>query len=154
MQIIILILIIFTFFNPNLGSWTFIVLSALLEVWIVLTNLSRIKVKNENNKYTSKEVEVIERYKLFFQYPFASKMLSPVFSAIQLSTFVLVPWLLYKGLYINAAIIGLNYFIAPQLAVILNPQFFLHDNIDKGKIKDTLQLLKFKQDMNAIDSAL
>jgi len=154
MQIIVLIPIVIAFFNPGIGSVIFIVVSALLELWIILANLSKIKVKNEDNKYTPKEVEVIERYRLFFQYPTASRIISPMLSAIQLSAFILVPWLLFKGLYIQAVIIGANYFVASQLAVILNPQFFLHDNLDKGKIKDPIQLLRFKQDMNAIDSAL
>lgn len=154
MQIIVLIPIVIAFFRPGMGSVIFIVVSALLELWVTLSNLTKIKVRNEDNKYTPKEIEVIERYKLFFQYPFASKMLSPMFSGIQLSVFVLVPWLLFKGLYINAAIIGLNYLLASHLAVILNPKFFLHDNIDKGKIKNPMQLLMFKQDMDAIDSAL
>ncbi len=154
MQILALALVVFTFLSPWLGSITFIVIVAMLEVWIILVNLSKIKVNNKNNKYTPEEVGAIEHYRLFFRYPFASKILSPVFSGIQLSVFVLVPWLIFKGLYFNAVVIGLNYFIASQLAVMLNPQFFLHDNVDKGKIKDPIQLLRFKQDMDVVDSAL
>jgi hypothetical protein len=154
MQILVLILIIITFINPMIGSIIFMLVGGFLEILVILANQNKIRVKNNDNKYTLKEVEVVERYRLFFQYSFASKILSPIFSAIQLSVFILVPWLLYRGLFVNAIIIGINYFVAGQLAVILNPQFFLHDNVDKGKIKDPLQLLKYKQDMEAIDSAL
>ncbi|MDO8657596.1 MAG: hypothetical protein Q7K55_02550 [Candidatus Levybacteria bacterium] len=154
MQLLIVPLIIYSFINPNLGLTIFIVIVALLEAWIVICNLRKVKVKNENNKYTSKEVEVIEKYRLFFQYPFASKMLSPIFSAIQLSVYIMVPLAIFKGLYVHALLIGVNYFISTNLAVILNPQFFLHDNLDKGRIKDPSQLLKYRYDMDAIDSAL
>lgn len=154
MRFVVLGLVILTFFKPVLGSWAFIIVVALLELWIVLANISKIQVKNENNKYTPKEVEMIERYRLFFQYPFASRIFSPAFSAIQLAVFPLVPWLLIKGLFIQAIVIGLNYFVATQLAVILNPQFFLHDNIDKGKIKKPEFIAQFTEDMNAIDTAL
>lgn len=154
MRFLILGIVLLTFFKPTLGSWVFIIIVALLELWILLANRSKIKVKNESNKYTPKEVEVIERYRLFFQYPFASRIFSPAFSAIQLAVFPLVPWLLIKGLFIQAIVIGLNYFVATQLAVILNPKFFLHDNIDKGKIKKPEFIAQFTEDMNAIDSAL
>lgn len=154
MQFLILGLVIFSFFNPNIGSWTFIIVAALLELWVILANLSKIKVNNENNKYTLNEVKIIERYRLFFQYPFICRELSATFSAIHLAVFPLVPWLLIKGYYIQALIIGINYFIVAQLAVILNPQFFLHDNLDKGKIKDPKYIAQFTEDMTAIDSAL
>lgn len=154
MRLIILALVIACFWKAEIGSILFIAVAFLLELWIILANLSKVKVKNENNKYTAEEVNVIERYRLFFQYPTASRMLSPMLSAIQLSVFLLVPWLLFKGLYVQAIIIGANYFIASQLAVILNPQFFLHDNLDKGKIKDQNYRDRFTRDMHAIDSAL
>ncbi len=153
-MILILLLVATSFWKPAIGSILFIVVAFLLEGWILLTNLRKISVKNEDNKYTPKEVEVIERYHLFFQYPTACRILSRMFSAIQLSVFLLVPWLLFKGLYIQATIIGLNYFFSSQLAVILNPQFFLHDNLDKSKIKDLSMKLTMTEDMHAIDSAL
>lgn len=154
MQFLILGLVILSFLKPMLGSWIFIVTAALLELWIILANQTKIKVKNDNNKYTKKEVEMIERYRLFFQFPIASRILSSTFSVISLAVFPLVPWLIVKGLYVQAIIIGLNYFIANQLAVILNPQFFLHDNLDKGKIKKPEHIIQFTENMNAIDSAL
>jgi len=154
MRYIVLAVVILTFFKSTIGSWIFIALAAILELWVILANLTKIRVKNENNKYTPKEVEIIERYRLFFKYPFVSRILSPAFSAIHLAVFPLVPWLLIKGLYIQGVIIGLNYFVAAQLAVILNPQLFLHDNLDKGRIKDFEQILRFTEDMEAIDSAL
>ena len=153
-MIFILLLVAISFWKPVIGSILFIVVAFLLEGWIFLANRSKIKVRNEDNKYTPKEVEVIERYRLFFQHPLACRILSRMFSAIQLAVFLLVPWLLFKGLYIQATIIGLNYFLSSQLAVILNPQFFLHDNLDKSKIKDLSMELAMTEDMNAIDSAL
>ncbi len=153
-MIVTLILLAISFWKPNTGSILFISFAFLLECWIFLANLQKIEVKNENNKYTSKEVEVIKRYRLFFQYPIISRILSRMFSGIQLSVFILVPWLLFKGVYIQALIIGLNYFISQQLALILNPQFFLHNNLDKGKIKNPSVKSKMTEDMYAIDSAL
>lgn len=154
MRFVILAIVIFSFFKPFAGSILFIAVAAILELWVIIANKNKIKVKNDNNKYTWKEIEVIERYRLFFSFPFASRQLSAAFSGIQLAVFPLVPWFLYKGLYIQAVIIGLNYFITTQLSVILNPQFFLHDNLDKGKIKNPKHIAEYTEDMKAIDSAL
>jgi len=154
MKFLILGIVLLTFFKPIFGSWLFIIIVALMEIGIALISLSKIKVKNDNNKYTLKEIEMIERYRLFFQYPFASRELSSTFSAVQLAIFPLVPWLIIKGLFIQAIVIGINSFVATQLSVILNPQFFLHDNLDKGKIKKPEYITQFTEDMNAIDSAL
>lgn len=154
MRLIAFVLVIFSFFSPSIGSWSFIGMAVLFETYALFLNLSKAKVKNNDKKYTNDEVEIIERYHIFFRYPMASRMLSPLFSAIQLSAFVLVPWLLLNGLFIQAILIGINYFVAQQFAVILNPQFFLHDNIDKGKIKDPIAKLQFTRDMHTIDSAL
>lgn len=154
MQIIIVGLIILTFIYPLVASWVFIGIALLLELWFILANRSKIKVKNIDNVYTSHEIKMIERYQLFFQYPMACRALSSAFSMIHLATFLLTPWLLIKGIYLQAVLIGLNYFITTQLSVMTNPQFFLHDNLDKGRIKDPQQRLEFYVDMEAIDSAL
>jgi uncharacterized membrane protein YfcA len=154
MQFIILGFIILSFIFPNIGSWIFIIFIVLLDLWIILAHFSKIKLNNKNLKYSIKEAEVIERYHIFFRYPFISRILSQIFSGIQLSTFVLVPWLLFNQLFLQAFLIGLNYFIAVNLSVTLNPQLFLHDNIDKKKIKDKAHITEFTEDMLAIDSAL
>jgi len=154
MQFLIFGLVIYCFFNPNVGSWILIAIVALFEAWILLANQTKIKVKNKNNKYTQKEVELIEKYRLFFQYPFFCRSLSRVFSATQLSAFILVPLFLINSLIPQAIIIGINYFIASQFAVILNPQFFLHDNIDKRRVKDPKLIARYTENMLAIDSAL
>lgn len=154
MRLVLLILVIFTFFNPKWGSIVYIVFAALMGLWVILANISKVQVNNENGKYTPDEIEVIERYHLFFRYPFISRILSTMFSGMQIATFILVPWLLFKGQYIQSVVLIINYFVTQQLSVTLNPQFFLHDNVDKGKIKDPVYLEKFVRDMHNIDSAL
>lgn len=154
MRLLILFLIIFTLFNAKIGSIVFISVALLTELWVFITNFSKIRIKNDDNKFTDGEIKIIEKYHLFFRFPMAGRVLSPMFSAIQLSVFILVPWLLFKGQYIQGIIIGLNYFVAGQIAVILNPQFFLHDNLDKNKIKDVDVRKDFEEDMHNIDSVL
>lgn len=156
MRLIILFLVIYAFINTSVGSTIFLIIAFILNAYIFILNKSKakVKLKKSSKNYTQGEIKMIEKYHIFFRYPTASRMLSPVFSAIQLSAFVLVPLFLYKSLWIQAVLTGVNYFIASQFAVILNPQFFLHDNVDKNKIKDQKMLEKYKKDMQVIDSAL
>lgn len=156
MRIIILALVIATIWKANIGSIVFILVAFLLESLSFFANakLSKSKWNNKNNIYNQNEVYVIEKYPLFFKFPIASRIFSATFSGIQMSAFILVPWLLYGGLYVQAIIIGINYFIAGQLSVINNPKFFLHDNLEKEKIKDETIKKEFTVEMNSIDSAL
>lgn len=156
MRLIVLAVVIYTFFNPDVGSVIFLGLAGLLDLYIFILNKSKIKVKlkKTSKKYTQEEIKMIEKYHIFFRYPTASRMLSSVFSAFQLSTFIMVPLFLYKGLWIQSVLTVVNYFISSQFAVILNPQFFLHDNVDKNKIKDPIMMERYRKDMHTIDSAL
>jgi len=149
-----LFFLIFSLLNPTIGSSIYIIFLILFETYITFVQINKIKVKNIDSKYTHAEIEIIERYHVFFQYPIVSRFFSSVLSGIQLSTFILTPWFLLKGLWIQGILVGINYFIASQLAVILNPQHFLHDNIEKNRIKDQELKERFKRDMEILDSAL
>lgn len=153
MKLVVSAFVIYVFFNPSLGSWLYLGLIILLMGWISLVSKQKITPKSPD-KYTPDEIAVIEKYPIFFQYPFVSRNLSATFSAIQLSTFILVPLLLIKMQYIQAIILGISYFFTAGYAVKLNPQFFLHDNLDKGKIKDFKTRWEFEMEMRAIDNAL
>src|SRR3989344_404072 len=149
MQVILIPLIILVIWKPFWGSIIYLVMYGMMIIWITQAGkYSQIKVNNKNNKWTDQEVKVIEKYNLFFQYPVACRILSTLFSGFQLAVFLLTPYLIYRGLWIPAIIIGVSYFISPQFSVTLNPQFFLHDNLDKGKFKEGHEFYKkYKSEM-------
>lgn len=153
MKLVVSAFVIYIFFNPTLGSWLYLGFIALLMGYIILVSQQKISPKNPD-LYTPDELAVIEKYPIFFQYPFISRNLSATFSAIQLSSIILVPLLLIKTQYFQAIILGISYFFTAGYAVKLNPQFFLHDNLDKGKIKDFKARWEFEMEMHAIDNAL
>lgn len=93
------------------------------------------------------EVAVVKKYHLFFKFPFASRQFSGALSAVQLSTFIWVPWLLYNGLWLTAVAIGGNYFVAGYLAMQLNPRLFLQRASGAAA-------LYAESELSAIDSAV
>lgn len=153
MKLVVLGLVIYAFFNAVVASWIFIAISFLLITWIFLANRDKVEVTNKK-KYNEVEIEMIETYHLFFRYPTMTRMLSRTFSAIQMATYVLMVLLLFKGLIVQFFLVAVIYFFSQQYAVILNPQFFHHDNIEHNRIKDDRQRLIVKMKMYAIDSAL
>lgn len=158
MKIPVLLLLLGVLWKPFVGFliYIYIAVYALMIIWILLDQKAGgVKVKNENNKYTLDEFQVIEKYYIFLRYPFVSRSLSAMFSGFQIAVFVLTPYFAYKALWIPAILVAISYFVSPQFSVKLNPQFFLHDNLDKGKIKDGHEFYQqYSTEMKAIDSTL
>lgn len=122
--------LVWSFFDPLWASKVFLfIFIAAFEGYIFLMSRAgqadRLEAFTEPLYLNPDEVVVIKKYNLFFKFPFASRDFSAALSAIQLSAFVWVPWLLYQGLWLTAIAIGVNYFIAASLAMQLNPRLFL-----------------------------
>lgn len=151
--LIIVAFIAFVLYNPGAGAIIFIAMTAIIEMYAGYLVYKKPELKIDK-KYSEFEQEIIRKYHIFFMYPVAARALSSFLSGIQLSVFILTPYLILKGFWIHGIIIGLNYFLASQFSVPLNPQHFLHDNLDKGKIKDAEFARKARLEMNAIDSIM
>ena len=129
LMLIPIVFIVWSLFQPQIASNVFIVFFLLLEIWILLDHFTG-KPKTQTNIFTNAEWKVFKKYHLYFRFPFTSRLLSPVISGIQLSAFIFGPWLLYRKLWTQAIVIGLNYFVAGKVAVKLNPRVFLHDAVE------------------------
>ena len=70
---------------------------------------------------TSEEFDLVNAYKFHFLYPGTTRELSSIVAALGLAAFAFVPPLLWKGAYIEAAIIGLNWFATGPLSHKLSP---------------------------------
>lgn len=154
LMLILLILLMLVFITPTLGSWLYIAIIFLLELVIILAGRNKIRVKNNDNKYTNEEIRIIEKWPLFFQYPMASRSFSSFFSGVQVLSFIFIPFMLIKGYWPQMIVGILQYFIAPQFAVPLNPQHFLRDNLTKGRIKNHEYKIEFEKDYKVLESAL
>jgi len=153
--------LVWSFFSPLWASNVFLIFFVIFEGFIFL--MSRAGRSNHIDAFTAaydlntKEVAVVKKYHLFFRFPFASRDFSAAISAVQLSTFVWVPWLLYQGLWLTAIAIGFNYFIAAPLAMQLNPRLFLSraaDRLDALGPAGVLARISEGGELRAIESAL
>jgi len=136
---------VWSLFQFRQATNLYILTLGLLELYLLITS-ERGKKYIDKSKWSDKEVVLLQRYNLYFRYPFTSKSLSKALSLIQLMSFVWIPWLLYNRLWIQAIIMGLSYIEAGARAAELNPRFYLHDAVEKR------HMLKYLQDMLTVDS--
>ncbi len=134
-----------SFFYPIQASWAFVVFCLILEGYLLLVS-SRSLPPNGSALFNAEEQIIIKKYYLYFRYPFVARSLSTSLSLIALSVIIFVPWLLYNHLWIQAIIIGLNFFIAQVISSKLNIRFYLHDAVER------LKQAEHRKEMELVDS--
>ena len=139
-------MIIWSFFQPFVASVVFFICIGLLEGYLLFLNNSGKPLIKNQGELNDNENMVLKKYHIYFYYPFTASSLSSTLSLIQITTFIIVPWLLYKHIWIQAVLIGLNWFPSALLSRILNPMFFLHNAVEK---KENEML---REEMLAVDS--
>lgn len=147
MKLINIILLVTAFISPLKTSWYFILFFLIIEGYLILISL----VKSQHQfvssaHFSNDEKRIFKKYYLYFKYPLASKSLSTSLSLIALSALILTPWFLYNSLWIQATLIGLNYFLAQFFSTKLNIRFYLHDAVERLKQEE------LRQDMILVDS--
>lgn len=145
-KIITIILLIISFLYPLQASWVFIAFLVFLEGYLFLTSIRRKYSFSRDISFNEEERKIIEKHHLYFRYPFTARSLSTSLSFIALSAIIFVPWLLYNHLWLQAVIIGLNYFIAQLLSTKLNIRFYLHDAVERLKKEE------HRKEMMMVDS--
>lgn len=130
-KLIILLLVIWGVFNANIASWVFIAFVLVLESIGALTQYSGKTIHSD--KLSERENKLLRKYNVSIRYPLVSKNMSATLSAVQLSTFIWIPLLIFKKDYAQAIIVGLSYFPAGLLSQKLNPRFFLDQAAKKYK---------------------
>lgn len=130
-------LLVWALFDPNTASWTFIALFILVfegYTLLLFRTDSRVPIEPHVPPYSFSpaEVKVVKRYYFFFRSPALAREWSSTLSLVGLSTFIWVPWLLFQAIYVQAAIIGVNYFLAGPMSLRLNPLLFLQRGAASG----------------------
>jgi|SaaInlStandDraft_4_1057021.scaffolds.fasta_scaffold39862_1 hypothetical protein len=120
--------IIWGVFRPEVASYSFIGLIVFFEGWMLSLRLLKPNLSLIKKKYNlkSNEVEIYNKYKTFYNFPNTSSKVSEIISGFQISVFIWVPLLLYNRLWLQAIVIGLNYFLAMYLSKRLKPLHFAH----------------------------
>lgn len=130
MKIILLALLIWSFWNIQLASILIIILATLFNIFVYSVQYFG-KIEANPEIWSEKEIQILKNYHIYFLYPFASKFNSSFASAIYLFGSILILWLLWNGLWIKAVIMLINAIAASFISVKLNPRFFLHELVER-----------------------
>jgi len=131
LKVLIIAFVVLTFIYPTNASLSYVIFLMLFEGYIFLLNKIDKPILRNPDELSLSERAALKKYHLYFKYPFAASSFSSTLSSVQLATIVLVPWLLYKQIWIQAGMILSNYIFAAYLAQRLNPIFFLHNAVEK-----------------------
>lgn len=138
--IIAVAVLIWGFFSPATASWTFIGLFiAIFEghsLVMYLTHRSKVSIKPDEPPYflSPDELLVVRKYPVLFMLPFAAMEYARGLAGIPLTSYAWVPWLLYSGLYVQGAIIVVNFFLVNQLVVRIDPRNFYQQAMQTGNV--------------------
>lgn len=131
--ILLIPLIILSFWFPLVCSSIILVLYFLIELMAIAPTLIKTKPIAELN-LNEEESKIFTKYYAFFRYNFGSQDISRMLAIIQISALILAPLLWFKGLTIQAVIFAVNYFVVGPFAVKLNPAHYLGEEIKKGNL--------------------
>ena len=131
--IILIPLIILSFWFPLVCSSIILILYLLIELMAIAPTLIKTKPIAELG-LNEDESKIFSKYHAFFRYNFGSQDISRMLAIIQISALVLAPLMWFKGLTIQAVIFAVNYFVVGPFAVKLNPAHYLGEEIKKGNL--------------------
>jgi hypothetical protein len=145
MRIILLALLIWSFWNISLASTLIIILATIFNIWVYSAQYLG-KIEADPKIWSEKETQMLNKYHVYFLYPFASKFNSSFASAVYLFGSILVLWLLWNGLWIKVVIMVINVIASSFISVKLNPRFFLHEAVERK------HKTEFYDDMITVDN--
>ena len=124
-----------TFLNPIM-SWAYIAVAAAIDVWLFyrvrVAGAGPAAVGEAPYFFSQEQAELIGRYRFYFTYPEAARQASAALSAVGLSALVLAPWLTYKHVFVQAALIGLNLLAVAAFTKQTSPLLALRVRANKG----------------------
>ncbi|MGQ0653100.1 MAG: hypothetical protein ACT4P4_12685 [Betaproteobacteria bacterium] len=142
------------------AAWLYIAAVAAGEAWLYF------RFKKEGGApaavgrapyhFTREEAELIGRYRLYFTFPQIAHQASSALAAVGLTTLVLVPWLIFRGRFPEAVLIGMNLFAVARFTKALSPQLALRVRAHKGD-REALRMLELHdplwQKINNVNAA-
>jgi len=131
-------ILIWSFFQPSIASYVFIIFLSCFEGWLLVAYFfGKPELVSSSKDWSAAELSVLRKYHLAFRFPFAIGTITSGLKAISLSSFIWVPWLLYKHYWIPAVLIGLNcVFVLSYLQIrCSDPRPYLEKVVNAGNLK-------------------
>lgn len=142
-SVVALLLAGWSFLNTGV-SWAYIGSLGLFEAWLAqrILAVGNHPVASAAPPYgfSEEEARLVGRYRFYFTWPQVARQAAAVLAAVGLSSLLLMPWLIYKGAFVQAGLIGLNLFLVARFTRQLSPVMALRLRAHKGE-REALELL-------------
>ena len=138
LSILVYGILIWSFFQPSIASYVFLIFIACLEGWLLVAySFGKPELVSSATDWSEAELSALRKYHLAFRFPFAIRTITSGLKAISLSSFLWVPWVLYKHHWIPAVLIGLNcVFVLSYLQIrCSDPRPYLGKVVNAGNLK-------------------
>ena len=136
-----------SFLTPMHGGWAFAAAEFAFLAWLAATlrkaSASGLRAR-ARPALGGDEDELVGRYPFYFERPPIAREHAATLAALGLASLVLVPWLIYRGQWAQAALIGMFVFAVARLTRALSPVLALRMATAKGD-RDALRLLAAHQ---------
>lgn len=130
-------------FSPARGAWAFLGAELVFLAWLTAQVRSIDRdglLATAREPLDADEAEVVRRYGFYFaRYPVAREC-APLLALVGLASLLIVPWLIYKLQWLQAAGIGAGLFGVAALTKQIAPLLALRLRASKGD-RDALRLL-------------
>ena len=118
-------LVVYAFVNPTASGRLYIGLYILLlegySAWALWINQRRLLSDRLLDQLTEAEADLVGAYKFHFLYPFAAREFSASVALVALCSLPFAALLFWKGVYLEASIIALNFLVCGPLSHKLSP---------------------------------
>jgi small-conductance mechanosensitive channel len=132
---------VWSFFQPETAATVFCGITfGFYVLWQVPTMVGR---PTAAPPYISRrsEIEAFRRYYQIITFPAAAQDIGTTFNAFRMYGLFGLPWLLWNHLWVHAALVGVFFFLADQLVVLLTPDMYLTARARNGEPFATEQLM-------------
>ena len=141
--IAVAVLTAWSFLTPLHGGWAFAAGEFAFLAWLAAAlrkaSASGLRAR-ARPALEADEDELVGRYPFYFERPLTAREHAATLAALGLASLVLVPWLIYRGQWVQAALIGMFVFAVARLTRALSPVLALRMATAKGD-RDALRLL-------------
>jgi hypothetical protein len=141
--IAVMALTAWTFLQPPVGGWASVAAEFAFLSWLgreVRAVNPAALLARAHQPLDADESEIIRRYAFYFARPAIARECASTLAATGLASLVMVPWLIYKTQFPQAALVGAMFFAVGKLTKLMSPTLALRVPLAKGD-REALRLL-------------
>ena len=126
-----LCLFVWALFMSRAAGYTYIAIYGLFSGYLFI--IDKMKPNPDPEKWSTEEIEIINKYYLALRFPFGAKDMSLFLNGFRWASILLVILFLFNQMWFSALFLFIAFFITASISVRLDPFFFLGQAAQSGQ---------------------